>query len=159
MASLKPKKARLIEGDYIHFHGRKIMASLKPLSVVACRNRYDRFPWSKDHGLIEAPTWRAGCWSRGPFPWSKDHGLIEASLDTSLHPSRCYFHGRKIMASLKRRIKGVDQARRRYFHGRKIMASLKRGLGKWAGEENQLFPWSKDHGLIEARPTGRFHLA
>ena len=37
-----------------------------------------RFPWSKDHGSIEAgfPAWPVAL--AVSFPWSKDHGSIEA---------------------------------------------------------------------------------
>ena len=61
-----------------------------------------RFPWSKDHGLIEAR--RICCSPAGfnQFPWSKDHGLIEARVAGRAHPAReTDFRGRKITASLK----------------------------------------------------------
>ena len=36
------------------------------------------FPWSKDHGSIEAPGAHVAAEVAAVFPWSKDHGSIEA---------------------------------------------------------------------------------
>ena len=55
------------------------------------------------------------------------------------------------MASLKRQARSLRTERgQAYFHGRKIMASLKREIEQALCTAGTEFPWSKDHGLIEA---------
>ena len=76
------------------------MASLKRPNSRRSSKASLAFPWSKDHGLIEAVTHRTFTRVVVKFPWSKDHGLIEAALfmlPPFLIPD---FHGRKIMATV-----------------------------------------------------------
>ena len=87
------------------------------------------------------------------FPWSKDHGLIEAGCRSWLREWLRNFHGRKIMASLKRLISRCGPLSFGNFHGRKIMASLKLDTTATKHRISRTFPWSKDHGLIEAQWT------
>ncbi len=80
------------------------MASLKLVARVKAAHVTSPFPWSKDHGLIEAMVFHVFPKGRGNgFPWSKDHGLIEATATINTATRLVMsFHGRKIMASLKR---------------------------------------------------------
>ncbi len=55
------------------------MASLKLQRSNCLVRNAELFPWSKDHGLIEAKVAWGPAGTRVIFPWSKDHGLIEAA--------------------------------------------------------------------------------
>ncbi len=87
MASLKRVYFGAANVPHGAFHGRKIMASLKPDGGTILQHGLVHFPWSKDHGLIEACWCHQAIRTSRAFPWSKDHGLIEARL-LELHRSK-----------------------------------------------------------------------
>ncbi len=76
---------------------------------------------------------------------------LKPDKDDRFGVDRFPFHGRKIMASLKLRIDAVIPRLNLAFHGRKIMASLKPNPLSQLILPSTHFPWSKDHGLIEAQ--------
>ena len=85
------------------------------------------------------------------FPWSKDRGSIEAAaLIRAALRSSSDFHGRKIVAPLKR-----NELQNLWINGDTFPWSKDRGsIEAWMGSTLTgallKFPWSKDRGSIEA---------
>jgi hypothetical protein len=158
------------------FRGRKTTASLKARRDTSGHAHFQRFPWSKDHGFVEGRC-RSGRrtphvqfpWSKdhgfvegarrgrpsGPpagFPWSKDHGFVEGPPRSGRWPpTGRRFRGRKTTASLKGLVVCHDHSPVRSFRGRKATASLKAQSRKAHVRNDAEFPWSKDHGFVQAK--------
>ena len=86
MASLKRQLRQLHRPTQTGFPWSKDHGLIEARGRVGRAKRFAAFPWSKDHGLIEAIIAANQSSRVNTFPWSKDHGLIEAPSSPGIVP-------------------------------------------------------------------------
>src|SRR5690606_11813025 len=76
-APLKHGEQRHVSAARIPFRGLTTTAPLKPICVNVRIRKGATFPWSHDHGSVEAVAAVRAFFGEVVFPWSHDHGSVK----------------------------------------------------------------------------------